>query len=252
MRSVRGKQIGVVFQEPVACLNPTMTVGAQVAEVLRQHEGLSRRQARDRVVELFDRVQIPNPASRLRQYPHEFSGGMAQRVMIAMALACSPKLLIADEPTTALDVTVQGQVLDLLVSLRDESDMSILLITHDLGVVADVADRVAVLYAGQIVECGRTTEVFDAPQHPYTEGLLAAVPRNRARAGRLPSIPGSVPAPADRSSGCYFAARCGYVMPACRAATVPLTRANSRLVRCVRVKELTLRGVEELDDATPR
>ena len=248
MRRVRGGQIGVVFQEPLASLNPAYTVGDQVAEVIREHTGISKADAATRVLDLFDRVRIPDAAARVRDYPHQFSGGMAQRVMIAMAVACSPRLLIADEPTTALDVTVQGQVLDLLLDLREETGMSILLITHDLGVVADVADRVAVMYAGQIVECGPTADVFHAPGHPYTEGLLASVPRNVRRVGRLPYIPGVVPQPSEWTEGCHFAERCSYTTDACRAGHVPLAEhlvggAHRRVVRCVRANDVELTGV---------
>ncbi|GAA0556301.1 dipeptide/oligopeptide/nickel ABC transporter permease/ATP-binding protein [Actinomadura livida] len=244
LRKVRGRELGVVFQEPIASLNPAYTVGDQVAEVLREHDGLSRAQARERVVELFEQVHIPNPADRLGDYPHQFSGGMAQRVMIAMALACRPRLLVADEPTTALDVTVQGQVLDLLLELREQTGMSILLITHDLGVVADVADRVAVMYAGQLVECGPTEEVFRKPSHPYTEGLLTSLPRNVRRTGRLPSIPGVVPAPDAWPEGCHFADRCPHARPRCSGGPIELAAApGGRATRCVRAEELTLTGV---------
>jgi peptide/nickel transport system permease protein len=253
LRGVRGGQVGVVFQEPIASLNPAYTVGDQVAEVLRQHQRISRAAARRRVVELFDRVHIPDAARRTRDYPHQFSGGMAQRVMIAMALACRPSLLIADEPTTALDVTVQGQVLDLLLELRDEAGMSILLITHDLGVVADVADRVAVMYAGQLVECGPTADVFARPAHPYTEGLLHSVPRNVARTGRLAAIAGIVPPPALWPAGCHFSGRCPYARDACTAGAVTLASAPGdaagRAARCVRARELTLSGVAPLAEA---
>ncbi|WP_165950140.1 dipeptide/oligopeptide/nickel ABC transporter permease/ATP-binding protein [Actinomadura sp. GC306] len=245
LRKVRGREIGVVFQEPIASLNPAYTVGDQVAEVLREHAGLPRERARGRVIELFEQVHIPNPADRLGDYPHQFSGGMAQRVMIAMALACGPRLLVADEPTTALDVTVQGQVLDLLLELREQTGMSILLITHDLGVVADVADRVAVMYAGQLVECGPTEEVFRKPAHPYTEGLLASLPRNVRRTGRLPSIPGVVPAPDAWPAGCHFADRCPHARPECTAGPIDLAAVagGGRATRCVRAGELALTGV---------
>jgi peptide/nickel transport system permease protein len=250
LRKVRGGEIGVVFQEPIASLNPAYTVGDQVAEVLREHEGLTRARARERVVELFDQVHIPDPASRLGDYPHQFSGGMAQRVMIAMALAARPRLLVADEPTTALDVTVQGQVLDLLLELRERIGMSILLITHDLGVVADVADRVAVMYAGELVECGPTEEVFRNPSHPYTEGLLASLPRNVRRTGRLPSIPGVVPPPSDWPEGCHFADRCAHARPECSAGPIELAAGgDDRAARCVRAGELTLTGVRDTDAA---
>jgi peptide/nickel transport system permease protein len=210
---------------------------------------MSKRQARARAVELLELVGIPQAAGRLDDYPHQYSGGMAQRVMIAMALACEPKLLIADEPTTALDVTVQGQVLDLLLELRREFHMSILLITHDLGVVADVADRGAVMYAGQIIETGPLTELFRAPRHPYTEGLLVAVPRNEQRAGALPTIPGVVPPPWQWPAGCHFAPRCAHAEEVCTA-PVPLVDIGAgRAHRCRRSDELTLRGVNDRHDA---
>ncbi|TDC55936.1 dipeptide/oligopeptide/nickel ABC transporter permease/ATP-binding protein [Actinomadura sp. KC345] len=250
LRRIRGGTIGVVFQEPVASLNPAYTVGDQVAEVLREHEKLSRAQARERTLELFEQVHIPDPEQRVGDYPHQFSGGMAQRVMIAMALACGPRLLVADEPTTALDVTVQGQILDLLLELRDATGMSILLITHDLGVVADVADRVAVMYAGQLVECGPTGQVFGVPAHPYTEGLLGSLPRNVRRTGRLPSIPGVVPPPADWPEGCHFADRCAHAADVCLAGPVALEPvAAARAARCARTADLTLVGVAEQSPA---
>jgi oligopeptide/dipeptide ABC transporter ATP-binding protein len=246
MRKIRGKDIGVIFQEPSASLNPAFTIGDQVSEPLRTHLGMSRKQARARVVELLDLVGIPQASSRLNDYPHQYSGGMAQRVMIAMALACDPKLLIADEPTTALDVTVQGQVLDLLLEIRREFGMSILLITHDLGVVADVADRGAVMYAGQIIETGPLTDMFRAPKHPYTEGLLVAVPRNEHRVGALPTIPGTVPPPWEWPESCRFAPRCSYATDICRSGPVPLlSPAPGRAHRCARHNELSLRGVAD-------
>ena len=243
LRRIRGTQMGVIFQEPFASLNPANTVGRQVAESLRYHLGLSKAEARLRVIELFGEVGIPDPASRVDAYPHQFSGGMAQRVVIAMALACEPKLLIADEPTTALDVTVQGQVLDLIGDLARERDMSVLLITHDLGVVADLADDVAVMYAGEIVETGRLADVFTDPQHPYTEGLISAIPRNEARSGELATIPGVVPSPWEWPDHCHFADRCAYAVDACRQGPVELAASRSGSSRCVRLGELELAGV---------
>lgn len=244
LRRIRGKEIGIIFQEPSAALNPAYTVGRQVAEPLRVHLGMSKKQARARVIELFHEVGIPDPEKRVDAFPHQFSGGMAQRVMIAMALSCEPKLLIADEPTTALDVTVQGQMLDLIADLSRDRGVSVLLITHDLGVVADLADDVAVMYAGEIVESGRLSQVFASPQHPYTEGLIAAIPRNEKREGDLPTIPGVVPPPWDWPQHCHFADRCSYATSACLEAPIELQRNGSVLSRCIRVDELDLVGVK--------
>ncbi len=247
MSHVRGKEIGFVFQEPSASLNPAFTIGWQIRQPLQRHLGMSKAQARARAIELLGRVGIPNPAGRIDSFPHEFSGGMAQRVMIAMALACEPALVIADEPTTALDVTVQGQVLDLLMGLRDELGLAMLLITHDLGVVSDIADRAAVMYAGQVAETGQVREVFEQPKHPYTAGLLASVPRNERRVGPRPSIPGVVPPPWDWPKGCRFAARCSHATDACVAPAAPIELvqvAADHAARCVRVSELALVGVE--------
>ncbi|HWL41580.1 MAG TPA: dipeptide/oligopeptide/nickel ABC transporter permease/ATP-binding protein [Ilumatobacter sp.] len=243
LRRVRGTEVGVVFQEPQAALDPTVPVGRQVAEALRVHLGVSRQAARERVIELFADVGIPHPIARLGAYPHQFSGGMAQRVMLALALACDPQLLIADEPTTALDVTVQGQVLDVIRELGARRDLAVLLITHDLGVVADMADRVAVMYAGQVVESGTLDEVFARPRHPYTEGLIAAIPRNQARSGELATIPGVVPAPWDRPAHCHFADRCAYAEAACTSGPVELRHDRAGAVRCVRAGGLQLVGV---------
>lgn len=242
LRSIRGKEIGLISQEPSAALNPAYTVGRQISEPLRHHLGLSKSAARQRTIELMTRVGIPNPEVRIDAYPHQFSGGMAQRVVIAMALACRPKLLIADEPTTALDVTVQGQVLDLLGELSEELGVSVLLITHDLGVVADLADRVAVMYAGQIVETGRLAEVFHEPNHPYTEGMIRAIPRNENRSSELATIPGVVPPPWQWPTGCHFAPRCDYADERCDQ-PIELQPAGHSLTRCVRAEELDLDGV---------
>jgi peptide/nickel transport system ATP-binding protein len=224
MRHIRGNEIGMIFQEPMSSLNPLLTVGEQIAEVLRLHQHLSRTSARQHATQMLARVNIPDPESRAGEYPHRLSGGMRQRVMIAMALACRPALLIADEPTTALDVTIQAQILHLIRSLQAEMNMSVLFITHNLGVVAQVADRVAVMYAGRIVEQGDVGTVFASPLHPYTRALLRSIPRVEA-AGRDPtrrllSIPGQVPSPAALPSGCSYAprcpltdARCNSVMP---------------------------------------
>ncbi len=213
LEDVRGREIGMIFQDPMTSLNPTLTIGAQVCETLRRHLGLSPREARRRAVELLGQVRLPDPARRLGDHPHVLSGGMRQRVMIALAIACEPKLLIADEPTTALDVTIQAQILDLLDELRRLRRMAILLITHDMGVVAEAADEVAVMYAGQIVERAETVELFDHPEHPYTEALLGALPRLEGRglrSARLATIPGRPPDLAALPPGCRFAPRCPY------------------------------------------
>ena len=221
MRAIRGKSIGMIFQEPMTSLNPVFTVGRQIGEVLRLHRGLSESAAHAEIVRLLDTVGIPSPAQRLAQYPHELSGGMKQRVMIAMALACRPDLLIADEPTTALDVTVQAQILNLLERLQAELGMALLLITHNLGVVAQFAKDVAVMYAGKIVERADVASVFHSPLHPYTQALLRAVPRRGRRATRLAAIAGTVPSPLDYPPGCAFAARCPAALAFC-AETQPL------------------------------
>jgi oligopeptide/dipeptide ABC transporter ATP-binding protein len=218
LRQVWGKRIGVVFQDPMTSLNPTFTVGDQLLEALSLHENLPRAQAQDRVLQMLQRVGVNAPAERLQQYPHELSGGLRQRVLIAMALMCKPELLIADEPTTALDVTLQAQILDLLRSLRDELGMGILIITHDLGVVAGFCDRVAVMYGGRVVESAPVQALFATPRHPYTHGLLAAIPRlSTPRGARLAVIEGRVPAASERGPGCAFAPRCGRASDMCRS-----------------------------------
>ena len=214
-RRIAGKDIAMIFQEPMSSLNPCFTVGFQIGEALRTHLRMDRRARKDRVVELLREVGIPDPERRIHAFPHQLSGGMSQRVMIAMALACRPKLLIADEPTTALDVTIQAQILDLLVSLRKQNGMGLVLITHDMGVVAETADRVIVQYAGQQVEANTTRELFADPHHPYTAALLAALPE-RATQRRLPAIPGVVPGQFDRPPGCLFAPRCEFAFADCR------------------------------------
>ncbi len=249
LRGVRGKEIGLISQEPSAALNPAYTVGRQIAEPLIYHLGLSKQEARTATIELMTQVGIPNPEVRIDSFPHQFSGGMAQRVVIAMALSCNPKLLIADEPTTALDVTVQGQVLDLIGDLSRELNVSVLLITHDLGVVADLADEVAVMYAGEIVESGKLIDVFHKPKHPYTEGLIKAIPRNEERSGLLPTIDGVVPPPWDWPDGCHFAPRCPYATDACRSGDIELRSVGLSLTRCIRAEELDLIGVA--DQPTP-
>ncbi|HYH48344.1 MAG TPA: ABC transporter ATP-binding protein [Acidimicrobiia bacterium] len=227
-RRVRGSGIAMVFQDPLSALNPVWSVGFQIGELFRVHRGLSRRDARRRAVELLERVRIPAAASRVGEYPHQFSGGMRQRVMIAMALALDPKVLIADEPTTALDVTVQAQILELLDELRADTGMGLLLITHDLGVVAETADRVAVMYAGRVVETGPTDNVLSDPRHPYTEGLLASVPRGQSgREERLRPIAGAPPSLARIPAGCPFHPRCPYVIDQCRTERPPLAPIDS-------------------------
>jgi oligopeptide/dipeptide ABC transporter ATP-binding protein len=215
-RRVRGGEIAMIFQEPATSLNPVQTVGAQVIEAVRLHERASRTAARSRARELFDAVGIPDAAARLDAYPHELSGGLKQRAMIAMALAARPELLIADEPTTALDVTIQAQILELLRGLARDGGTAILLITHDLGVVNELADRVAVMYAGRVVETGERSRVLGAPRHPYTQGLLRAMPGRRAPGARLEEIPGAVLAPGQWRTGCRFADRCPLVADVCR------------------------------------
>jgi oligopeptide transport system ATP-binding protein len=215
LQNVRGRQVAMIFQDPMTSLNPTLKIGTQIRETLERHFDMSRDDARKRAIELLDEVRIPRAAERLDDYPHRFSGGMRQRVMIAIALSCSPKLLIADEPTTALDVTIQAQILDLLDELRREHEMAMILITHDMGVVAETADDIAVMYAGQIVEYTNSLELFDKPEHPYTEALLGALPQlegdeQEIREGRLTSIPGRPPDLINPPEACRFAARCPY------------------------------------------
>jgi oligopeptide/dipeptide ABC transporter ATP-binding protein len=223
MRGVRGNDVAMIFQEPMTSLNPILKIGDQIAEPLINHKGLSKHEARQRAVDMLDRVGIPSAATRAEEYPHQLSGGMKQRAMIAMALVCRPKLLIADEPTTALDVTIQAQILDLVNDLRSEFDMSVLLITHDLGVVAEVADRVVVMYAGKIAETAEVTELFEHPLHPYTQALFRSLPSlEEARKSELNVIPGSVPNPLEFPSGCRFRTRCSIVRPECATFDPPL------------------------------
>ena len=218
MRDLRGNRVAMIFQEPMTALNPSFTIGDQIIETILRHRGGSRLQARERAVALLRRVHIPSPEKRIDDYPHKLSGGMRQRVMIAMALACDPRLLIADEPTTALDVTLQAQILDLMRELKAESRAAIILITHDLGVVAEVCDEVAVMYAGEIVERADVAELFAAPQHPYTVGLLGSIPRLDRRASHLATIEGMVPNMTRPPDGCRFAARCPFAETACTKA----------------------------------
>lgn len=234
MQSIRGSEIGMIFQDPMTSLNPTMTVGNQIAEVILKHEDVTRAEAIKRAKEMLDIVGIPNAEKRIHQYPHEFSGGMRQRAMIAIALACKPKLLIADEPTTALDVTIQAQILDLMKDLQKQFNTSIIIITHDLGVVADIADRVVVMYAGKIIERGTVDEIFYNPQHPYTWGLLKSVPRLDAKnKEKLVPIIGTPPDLFAPPVGCPFAARCDYAMKICYEAPPELTKeSETQQVAC--------------------
>jgi peptide/nickel transport system ATP-binding protein len=245
LNEMRGGQIAMVFQDPQNSLNPAYTVGNQMIETIRSTRDVAKREAREIAIGLLDRVGIKQPAHRLADYPHQFSGGMAQRVMIALAIASQPKLLIADEPTTALDVTVQAQILRLLQQLRDEDGMSLLLISHDLSVIAEMADRVAVMYAGQIAETGRVDELFLRPTHPYTEALLGAQPGSSAKGELLVAIPGTVPDPSAMPSGCRFHTRCAHAVDRCVTEPPRLEPVGfgGSLVRCVRAGELTLRGV---------
>ncbi|HEU5393290.1 MAG TPA: ABC transporter ATP-binding protein [Candidatus Methylomirabilis sp.] len=237
MRKMRGSAISMIFQEPMTSLNPVFTVGDQIAEGVRLHQGLSRRAAWDRAVEMLRLVQIPDPDRRAREYPHQLSGGMRQRVMIAMALACGPRLLIADEPTTALDVTIQAQILELLVRLKEELGMAVMLITHDLGVIADTAQRVVVMYAGRVVEEAPVRDLFGNPRHPYTQGLLASIPTLEKGAGgrkRLQAIPGLVPSLLDLPPGCRFSDRCPVAVPECRTAEPELRAVTpEHRARCI-------------------
>jgi oligopeptide/dipeptide ABC transporter ATP-binding protein len=238
MRRIRGNDISMIFQEPMTSLNPVYTVGAQIVEAIRLHRKMSRKAARARAIELLDLVGIPAPSERVDSYPHTLSGGMRQRAMIAMALACEPKLLIADEPTTALDVTIQAQILDLLRSLQDELGMSIIFISHDLGVMAEFSHEIAVMYAGKVVEHADTVELFRAPRHPYTRGLLQSLPTHRNRGERLPTIPGIVPDLRSLPPGCRFQDRCERVTDVCRSEEPELRHVFQSDVACFRAEEV--------------
>jgi len=240
MRKIRGKEISMIFQEPMTSLNPVFTCGEQIAEALRLHEGLNRRDAMDKTVDMLKLVHIPNAERRVKEYPHQLSGGMRQRIMIAMALSCNPKLLIADEPTTALDVTVQAEVLELLRELQEARGMAILLVTHDWGVVADICERAVVMYAGQVVEQAALSQLVRRPMHPYTEALLAANPHHAPEDEEdLPSIPGVVPQPGQWPQGCHFHPRCAYTTDACRHQAIPLERpVHGRETRCLHHDQL--------------
>jgi oligopeptide/dipeptide ABC transporter ATP-binding protein len=227
MLRIRGNAVSMIFQEPMSSLNPVFTVGGQIAEAIRQHQSVGKREAEARAVEMLRLVGLPSPERRARNYPHQLSGGMRQRVMIAMALACRPRLMLADEPTTALDVTVQAQILDLINRLKSEAGTAVVLITHNMGVVAEMAQRVAVMYAGVVVEEAPVESLFRTPLHPYTRGLLGSIPRadrRRQRRERLAAIPGTVPNPRDIGQGCRFADRCAEAHEACRRAEPPLAR----------------------------
>ena len=237
IRALRAREIAMIFQEPMTSLNPVYTVGEQIAEVVRLHDKSGRRAAMERATEMLRLVNIPNPAKRINDYPHQFSGGMRQRVMIAMALSCNPKLLIADEPTTALDVTIQAQILDLMNELKEKLGMSIMLITHAMGVVAETAQRVVVMYAGKVIEEANVVDLFRTPLHPYTQGLIRSIPRMDLAAThkqRLEAIGGSVPKLINPAPGCRFASRCAYVRAECKAATPPLVEVSTgHKVACV-------------------
>ncbi len=226
LRELRGNKISMIFQEPMTSLNPAFTIGDQIVEVILRHRAVTPQEARERAIEMLRRVRIPAPEQRFREYPHKLSGGTRQRVMIAMALACDPKLLIADEPTSALDVTVQAQILDLMRNLREESGAAIMLITHDLGVIAELAQEVVVMYAGRVVECAEVTTLFADPQHPYTVGLLGSTPKLHSEQDRLATIEGMVPSLLALPQGCRFHPRCPFAVDACRASEPPLAEVK--------------------------
>ena len=237
MCRVRGNEIAMIFQEPMTSLNPVLTCGFQITESVILHQGVSKQEARNRAIEMLRLVGIPAPEQRVDEYPHQLSGGMRQRVMIAMALSCNPQLLIADEPTTALDVTIQAQILELLQRLQEELKMAVLMITHDLGVIAEVADRVAVMYAGQVVEYASTRDLFNSPQHPYTRGLMQSVPRLDESRERLDIISGIVPDAREFPEGCRFAPRCPLAEDRCRSASVELRAlSEEHLGRCLKME----------------
>ena len=239
MQRLRGPGIAMVFQEPMTSLNPVFTIGEQIMETIGAHETLSQKAIFARAVEMLEKVGIPSAAARMTDYPHQLSGGQRQRVMLAIALVCRPRLLIADEPTTALDVTIQAQILDLLLDLRDEFGMAIMMITHNMGVIAETADRVLVMYAGRIVEQASVTRLFDHPRHPYTRGLLSCIPTLDQDNDRLIAIPGSLPEPANRPSGCRFSARCSYAIPRCGEAIPPLhTVEPAHQAACIRLADI--------------
>ena len=253
MADIRGNRMAMIFQEPMTSLNPAYTIGNQLEEAMLRHKPVSRKEARERAVHLLGRVGITAAEQRLRQYPHQLSGGLRQRVMIAMALMCGPALIVADEPTTALDVTIQAQILHLLAELQREFHMGLVLITHDLGIVARIATRVVVMYAGEVVETGPVDEIFRAPRHPYTQGLLACipVPGKTRRGERLGVIPGMVPSLVGDMPYCHFASRCPIVIDQCRAAPVPLTAegGRGRQVRCIRAADVAAGALQAAETA---
>jgi peptide/nickel transport system ATP-binding protein/oligopeptide transport system ATP-binding protein len=250
MRAIRGKEISMIFQEPMTSLNPVYTCGEQILEAIVLHENVDRKEAKERAIEMLRKVGIPSPEQRVNEYPHQMSGGMRQRVMIAMALACRPKILIADEPTTALDVTIQAQILELLKSLQREMGMAVLLITHDLGVVAETADRVAVMYAGQVVEYCDVHATFRHPIHPYTAGLQASLPKLGVETERLRVIPGNVPNPARFPQGCRFHPRCPVRVEKCLEDPPFLGFAGPRWSRCWRAPEIEARTLDPVNAMT--
>ena len=247
IRKIRGNEISMIFQEPMTSLNPVYTIGEQISEVLRLHQGLNKDEALEKSIDMLEKVGIPSPEERVHEHPHQLSGGMRQRVMIAMALACNPELLIADEPTTALDVTIQAQILELMDELRDEFNTSIILITHNLGVIAEVADKVAVMYGGRIVEQTDTVTLYKDPEHPYTAGLIKSIPKIEGSKGKLKPIKGTVPDPLNFPKGCKFANRCNYAEEKCWAEEPDLEEVKpDHYVRCWRWKELDLKNESEV------
>lgn len=231
-RQITGKDIAMIFQDPMSALNPCFTVEDQIMEALKIHEGGTKKQRRERTLDLLNQVGIPDPTSRMTAYPHQLSGGMSQRIVIAMAIACNPRLLIADEPTTALDVTIQAQIIDLLLKLQEDSDMGLILITHDLALVSEAANRIQVMYAGQLFESGPADSIFTAPRHPYTQALLEALPERSEGHSRLRTIPGVVPGQYDRPRGCLLAPRCRYAIDRCMTSCPEISDFNGRDVRC--------------------